>query len=58
MKRKFCFPSSTPCKYPWLTEVGRSFYLFIFLAVLHGLWDLSSLTRDQTCALLSESAES
>ena len=29
-----------------------------FLATLHGLWDLSSPTRDQTRALGSESMES
>ena len=45
---EICFPSSTPCKYPGLTEVGRSSDLFVFLAALRGLWDLSSLTRDQT----------
>ena len=26
----------------------KKFFL-IFLAVQHGMWDLSSLTRDQTC---------
>ena len=31
---------------------------FIYLAVLHGLWDLSSLPRDGTRALSSESTES
>ena len=31
---------------------------FLFFAALHGWWDLSSLTRDQTWALSSESAES
>ena len=25
-----------------------SFYLSLFLAVLHSMWDLSSLTRDRT----------
>ena len=25
--------------------------IFFFLAVLHSMWDLSSLTRDQTCTL-------
>ena len=34
------------------------FYLFIFLAMLRSLWDLSSLTRDGTHALSRESAES
>ena len=32
--------------------------IFLYLTVLHGLWDLSSLTRDRTWALSSESAES
>ena len=27
------------------------FFFLFFLAMLHGLWDLSSLTRDQTLAL-------
>ena len=27
-------------------------------ATLHGMWDLSSPTRDQTCARCSESEES
>ena len=27
------------------------FFFFFFLAASHSLWDLSSLTRDQTCAL-------
>ena len=31
---------------------------FFFLAALHGLCEFSSLTRDQTWALSSESAES
>ena len=35
-----------------------SFFLNYFLAVLHGKWDLSSLTRDQTRALCIGSAES
>ena len=35
-----------------------SFYLFFFLAIPYGLWDLSSLTRDQTEAHVSESLES
>ena len=30
---------------------------FFALATSHGLWDLSSPTRDQTCVLSSESAE-
>ena len=32
--------------------------VFFFLATKHGLWDISSLTRDRTQALGSESAES
>ena len=34
------------------------FWFFFFLATKHGLWDISSLTRDRTQALGSESAES
>ena len=35
-----------------------NYYLFIYLfAVLLGLWDLSSPTRDRTPALSSQSAE-
>ena len=30
----------------------------LFLAALHGMWDLSSLTRDRTCAPCIGSAES
>ena len=33
-------------------------FLFFFFATKHGLWDISSLTRDRTQALGSESAES
>ena len=29
---------------------GASFFFLFFLAVLLGMWNLSSLTRDQTCA--------
>ena len=32
--------------------------LFVFLAMLYGMWDLSSPTRDQTQAHGSESSES
>ena len=35
-------------------ELERSFF---FLAVLHGMWGLSSPTRDQTHALYIASAE-
>ena len=41
-----------------LSKSGRNFYLFIYLFILilsHGLWDLSSLTRDWTWALSSDS---
>ena len=34
------------------------FFFFFFFATKHGLWDISSLTRDRTQALGSESAES
>ena len=37
-----------------INNVKQLFYFF----VLHGLWDPSSLTRDQTQALGSESTES
>ena len=33
------------------------FNFFLFLTALHSLWDFSSLTRDQTWALNSESKE-
>ena len=33
-------------------------FLFIYFAVLCGMWDLSSLIRDQTCIPCSGSAES
>ena len=29
---------------------NSSFFFFNFLAMSHGMWDLSSLTRDQTCS--------
>ena len=32
--------------------------LIFFLAAPHGMWDLSSPTRDRTCALCSGSMES
>ena len=35
-----------------------TFKIIIIMAIPHGLWDLSSLTRDQIQALGSESAES
>ena len=44
---------------PPLCGLGQvSPIFFFFLAVPHGLWDLSSLTRDGTWAHGSESAES
>ena len=33
-------------------------YFFFFLTALFGFWDLSSMTRDQTQALGSESTQS
>ena len=33
-------------------------FCFVFLAILHSMWDLSSLTRDQPCASCSGSAYS
>ena len=35
-----------------------AFYFYLFLAILLGLWDLSSLTKDQNCGPCSEKAES
>ena len=32
--------------------------LCIFLVALHSMWDLTSLTRGQTCALRSENMDS
>ena len=41
------------------TEIYLFIYLFIYLLVMsHSLWDLSSLTRDQTQVLVSESTKS
>ena len=40
------------------TEVTSLTIFFFFLATLHNLWDLSFPTKDWTCALGSESAES
>ena len=34
------------------------FFLFILLCLAGSMWDLSSLTRDGTCAPCSESMES
>ena len=34
------------------------FPFFFFLTIPHSFWDLSSLTRDGTCALCSGNAES
>ena len=39
----------------WLEELLVSVF---FLATLHSLWDLSPLTRDQTCAPCSRRVES
>ena len=33
-------------------------FIYLILAMLHGLWDLSSQTRDQTQVLGNESVES
>ena len=35
-----------------------SIFLKLFLAIPHGMWDLSAQTRDQTCATWIGSAES
>ena len=37
---------------------GQYFFFFFFLAMAHGLWNLSSLTRDWTLSMESESPES
>ena len=41
-----------------MLHLGAFFLSFFFFAVLHGVWDLSSLTRDGTCAPCSGSTES
>ena len=44
---------------PWIDVALSVFSYFLYsLAVPHGLQDLSSLTRDRTCAPCSGSAES
>ena len=42
----------------WLHYGFLVFFLFFVLAMLYGMWDLSSPTRDQTQAHGSESSES
>ena len=50
-----------PSKTPLWQGVGGAYLFFfsflIFLAMLHGMWDLSSLTGDRTCVPYSGSAE-
>ena len=43
---------------PWTEEPGGVQSIITFLAVPHGLWDLSSPTRDQTPVPCIGSAES
>ena len=40
------------------SEISRNHpnFFFFFLAALHGLWNVSSPTKDSTCALSTESA--
>ena len=42
---------------PFFLKFHLWFFSFYFLAMLHSLWHLSSLARDQTCTLSSESSE-
>ena len=42
----------------WSKNAWLKGLFFFFPAMLRGLWELSSLTRDQTWALGSESVES
>ena len=37
---------------------NKEYFIHLFLATLHSLWDLSSQTSDQTQALSSEGVES
>ena len=41
-----------------LQILSRGFFVYLFLAELSSMWDLSSLTRDQTCGPCSGSVES
>ena len=43
------------CIFILFKKFSLSFFFFFFL--LYGMWDLSSLIRDQTCAHCSESVE-
>ena len=45
-------------RWPGLINSSCEATFFFFNAMSCGMWDLSSLTRDWTCALCSESAES
>ena len=42
----------------FINDNEQSTYFFFFLAKLQGLWDFSSLTKDRTQVLSSESMES
>ena len=58
----YTFPDLESDIFLWLLLVENgilvSFYLFIFLVSLLGMWDLSSPTRDQTQASFTGSAAS
>ena len=51
-------PSPTEVTEQRLNQIKVCFLFFNFLAALHGMWDLSSPTRDGTCTLCSGSTES
>ena len=45
--------SSPPRDQTWVSCIAGGFQLIYFLDAPSGMWDLSSLTRDRTCALCS-----
>ena len=48
---------SFPRLLSFVWQLEFTIYFFSFLAMLHGMWDLSSLTKDQTHASCSPSME-
>lgn len=55
----FCvFLKMSTCIFFVMLAANDAQFLFLFLAASHSLWDFNSLFRDQTCTLVSESAES
>ena len=33
----------------WMYFFEKYYFIYLFLATLHSMWDLSSQTKDQTC---------